>query len=106
MDTASVPGGYYSDRVAETAAAAGIRILFNSEPTTKVYDCYRMSGGWPLQHLPWNTARRLRRLGFTSFQRAFQAMALLEFQEDPKEKRRPALPGRSTMASAEGMNRQ
>ena len=37
VDTASVPGGYYSDRVAETAAAAGIRILFNSEPTTRIY---------------------------------------------------------------------
>jgi peptidoglycan/xylan/chitin deacetylase (PgdA/CDA1 family) len=36
IDTASVPGGYYSDRVAETAAAAGIRVLFNSEPTTAV----------------------------------------------------------------------
>ena len=29
---ASVPGGYYSRRVAETAAEAGIRYLFNSEP--------------------------------------------------------------------------
>lgn len=37
VDTASVPGGHYSKRVAETAAAAGIRILFNSEPTTKVH---------------------------------------------------------------------
>ncbi|MGA2423805.1 MAG: polysaccharide deacetylase family protein [Terriglobales bacterium] len=37
VDTASVPGGYYSKRVAETAAAAGIRVLFNSEPTTAVY---------------------------------------------------------------------
>ena len=36
VDTASVPGGYYSDRVAETAAAAGVRILFNSEPTIAV----------------------------------------------------------------------
>jgi peptidoglycan/xylan/chitin deacetylase (PgdA/CDA1 family) len=36
VDTASVPGGYYSERVAETAAAAGIRILFNSEPTTTI----------------------------------------------------------------------
>jgi len=36
VDTASVPGGYYSDRVGETAAAAGIRVLFNSEPTTAV----------------------------------------------------------------------
>lgn len=36
VDTASVPGGYYSRRVAEAAAAAGIRILFNSEPTTRI----------------------------------------------------------------------
>jgi len=36
VDTASVPGGYYSDRVAETAAASGIRVLFNSEPTTAI----------------------------------------------------------------------
>jgi peptidoglycan/xylan/chitin deacetylase (PgdA/CDA1 family) len=33
---ASVPGGYFSKRVAETAAAAGIRVLFNSEPRTTV----------------------------------------------------------------------
>jgi len=37
VDTASVPGGYYSNRVAKTAAAAGIRVLFNSEPTTAVH---------------------------------------------------------------------
>jgi len=36
VDTASVPGGYYSYRVAETASKAGIRVLFNSEPTTAV----------------------------------------------------------------------
>ncbi len=42
VDTASVPGGYYSNRVGETASAAGIRVLFNSEPTTavdSVLDC-------------------------------------------------------------------
>jgi hypothetical protein len=38
VDTASVPGGYYSDRVGATAADAGIRVLFNSEPTTAVDD--------------------------------------------------------------------
>ena len=38
VDTASVPGGYYSSRVGETAADAGIRVLFNSEPTTAVHD--------------------------------------------------------------------
>jgi peptidoglycan/xylan/chitin deacetylase (PgdA/CDA1 family) len=37
VDSASVPGGYYSKRVAETAAASGIRVLFNSEPTTKIH---------------------------------------------------------------------
>ncbi len=34
VTTASVPGGYYSRRVASTAAAAGIRVLFTSEPVT------------------------------------------------------------------------
>lgn len=33
---ASVPGGYYSRRVAEAAAQAGIRTLFTSEPTARV----------------------------------------------------------------------
>jgi peptidoglycan/xylan/chitin deacetylase (PgdA/CDA1 family) len=37
VDTASVPGGYYSNRVGETAARAGIRVLFNSEPTTSIH---------------------------------------------------------------------
>lgn len=37
VDTASVPGGYYSNRVGETAAAGGVRVLFNSEPTTAVH---------------------------------------------------------------------
>jgi len=36
VDTASVPGGYYSHRVGQTAAAAGVRVLFNSEPTTRI----------------------------------------------------------------------
>ena len=34
---ASVPGGYYSRRVAEAASLAGIEVLFNSEPTTTVH---------------------------------------------------------------------
>jgi peptidoglycan/xylan/chitin deacetylase (PgdA/CDA1 family) len=40
---ASVPGGFYSRRVAEAAARAGIQLLFNSEPTTRlerVRDCF------------------------------------------------------------------
>jgi len=33
---ASVPGGYYAKRVAIAAAAAGIEVLFNSEPTVRI----------------------------------------------------------------------
>lgn len=34
---ASVPGGFYSRKVAQKAAEAGIEALFTSEPTTKCY---------------------------------------------------------------------
>jgi peptidoglycan/xylan/chitin deacetylase (PgdA/CDA1 family) len=34
--SASVPGGFYSRRIASEAARAGLRILFNSEPTRTV----------------------------------------------------------------------
>jgi len=37
VETASVPGGYYSDAVGETAAEAGYRVLFCSEPTSRVH---------------------------------------------------------------------
>jgi peptidoglycan/xylan/chitin deacetylase (PgdA/CDA1 family) len=33
---ASVPGGYYSEAVGETAVEAGVRVLFNSEPTSNI----------------------------------------------------------------------
>ncbi len=36
IDTASVPGGFYSRGVAETAEETGIRVLFTSEPVTTV----------------------------------------------------------------------
>lgn len=35
VTAASVPGGFYSRRVAEAAAEAGVRVLFNSEPTAR-----------------------------------------------------------------------
>ena len=38
---ASVPGGYYSKKVAESAATSGIKALFTSEPTAW---CYRVNG--------------------------------------------------------------
>ncbi len=36
VTTASVPGGYFSRAVAQAAAAAGVRTLFTSEPTTSI----------------------------------------------------------------------
>jgi peptidoglycan/xylan/chitin deacetylase (PgdA/CDA1 family) len=87
VDSASVPGGYYSTRVAETAVAAGIRILFNSEPTTAVqnilgctvvgrYNILRgmpvrrsgdlvsvLSGARSRQWLYWNTKKLAKRFG-------------------------------------------
>ena len=36
VTTGSVPGGFYSDAVGRAAADAGIRVLFTSEPTTRV----------------------------------------------------------------------
>jgi peptidoglycan/xylan/chitin deacetylase (PgdA/CDA1 family) len=36
VTSAAVPSGYYSERVAETAAAAGLELLFTLEPTTSV----------------------------------------------------------------------
>lgn len=36
VTAASVPGGLYAPHVARAAAAEGIRVLFNSEPTTRV----------------------------------------------------------------------
>ena len=36
VPVASVPGGYYSQAVGDTAVEAGIRVLFNSEPTSNI----------------------------------------------------------------------
>ena len=45
VEVASVPGGYYSAAVGETAAEAGIRILFYSQPTVQAQ---RVAGCWVL----------------------------------------------------------
>jgi len=37
VTVASVPGGHYSRAIAAAAATAGIKLLFNSEPTTKTH---------------------------------------------------------------------
>ncbi len=38
IDTASIPGGYYSLDVAKTAAEAGFKVLFTSEPIQKSFN--------------------------------------------------------------------
>jgi peptidoglycan/xylan/chitin deacetylase (PgdA/CDA1 family)/folate-dependent phosphoribosylglycinamide formyltransferase PurN len=38
VTVASIPGGFYSRPVAEEAAAAGITVLFRSEPTTRILE--------------------------------------------------------------------
>lgn len=38
VTTASVPGGFYSREVASAAMASGIEVLFNSEPTTSLFE--------------------------------------------------------------------
>ena len=84
---ASVPGGYYSPAVAESASAAGIEVLFNSEPTTRIYkvDGCLVVGRYSIQqgvsaqraaalargdtlprfrqYLYWNSKRIAKRLG-------------------------------------------
>lgn len=37
VTVASIPGGFYAPRVAQAAAAAGIRYLFTSEPTVRTH---------------------------------------------------------------------
>lgn len=38
ITSAAVPGGFYSTQVARAAAQAGIKVLFNSEPTTGLFE--------------------------------------------------------------------
>jgi peptidoglycan/xylan/chitin deacetylase (PgdA/CDA1 family) len=87
LRVASVPGGYYSRRVAEAAADSGIEVLFNSEPTSglkHVKGCMvlgrysiqqgvsdetaaRIASGERLprlrQYLLWNSKKIAKRLG-------------------------------------------
>src|ERR1041384_3494260 len=61
VTVAPVPGGYFSIAVAEAAAAAGLRTLFTSEPTTKLseVDGCQLSGRFTIRrgHAP-DMARR------------------------------------------------
>lgn len=86
ITSASVPGGFYSTTVAQQAARAGVRYLFNSEPTTTEtsingcrilgrYTVYRgmtalqaaglLSSSWPRyqQAWLWNAKKFAKRTG-------------------------------------------
>lgn len=89
--SASIPAGYYSRRVAELAAASGIKFLFNSEPVSGaegVGDCLVLgrytiqqqvsattaariaSGDWRPrfeQYVSWNSRKIAKRLGGTYY---------------------------------------
>ena len=60
IEDASVPGGYYSQATGETAAEAGVRRLFNSEPVERVEQIgpCRIYGRYAIHrgHQPANTA--------------------------------------------------
>lgn len=75
VTVASVPGGYYSDRVAETAAAAGVDVLFTSEPRTRIerVGACAVLGRFTLRRK--HTDRYLRQLvGSPPFARAAQSL--------------------------------
>ena len=95
---ASVPGGYYSRKVAEAAAQVGIEMLFTSEPTARsqVVDGCRVLGRyvvrrgmgpeWPAgfaagkvgprlrQALSWKAKRVAKALGGGLYLRVREAM--------------------------------
>ncbi len=61
VNTASVPGGYYSKAVARAASNAGIDVLFTSEPTDRLWaerDCL-LAGRFTIRHgAPGNMSAR------------------------------------------------
>lgn len=86
ITTASVPGGFYSADVAKTAAVAGIRWLFNSEPTTGEflvdgcrvlgrYNVYRGMSAADAGSLISDPWRRWRQAAFWSAKKAAKTVA-------------------------------
>jgi peptidoglycan/xylan/chitin deacetylase (PgdA/CDA1 family) len=86
VTVASVPGGYYSRRVAAAAARAGLHVLFNSEPTTgtAMVDGCAVIGRFSVQQgvgEQWVAAvaagrvlPRLERLGFWTAKKLLKAV--------------------------------
>lgn len=86
LKVASVPDGYFSPRVAQAAAAAGIEVLFNSEPTLAVLNVERclvlgrysiqrhMSPGVSGSIAAGHKLSRLRQSGFWALKKAVKAL--------------------------------
>ena len=94
VTTASIPGGAYSLAVARTAAEAGCKVLFTSEPTARTHmvDGCLVVGRYALQHaappqtaaalaagkflpaarqaLLWNAKKAAKRLGGAAYLQA------------------------------------
>jgi peptidoglycan/xylan/chitin deacetylase (PgdA/CDA1 family) len=96
---ASLPGGYYSREVADTASIAGIEMLFTSEPTIRSYrvrDCLvlgryavrrwtsaetaaAIASGRFLprmrQQLAWNASKTIKKLGGSQYLKLRESIA-------------------------------
>jgi len=86
ITTASVPGGFYSRDVARAAGRAGIRVLFNSEPTTSSfrvddvlnlgrYNVYRGMSASDAASLVRSPFRRLRQAAFWNLKKVAKVLA-------------------------------
>ena len=110
VSVASVPGGFFSKKVARAASAAGIRVLFTSEPTTqcqRVDQClvvgrYSLRTGTPARiaadivrgrqlprvtrWLSWNARKVAKTLGGEMYLRAWR---LVLGEPPPSSERAP-----------------
>ena len=85
VTVASVPGGFYSRQIAETAAESGIKILFTSEPVQRIvyvdgcavigrFSVKRgMSAVVPVEFVQGNLSRRLRQYAYWNVKKLAKA---------------------------------
>lgn len=85
VDVASIPGGFYSKEVAETAIKCGVKVLFTSEPVQKIQylnDCailgrYSVKRGMgkkiPAEYVANNRLRQLGQFSYWNIKKAAKA---------------------------------
>ena len=85
VTVASVPGGFYSRQIAETAAESGIKILFTSEPVQRIvhvdgcavigrFSVKRGMGSTvPMEFVQGNRSRRFRQYAYWNIKKAAKA---------------------------------